>query len=136
MTDRYRRWVDGLPQRGLPEAASDAGIGSENVVFAAMRKRFSYGGPQAYAYLLFILIYFPCVGALSAITRELGKGFAALNVTYLTVLGWIVATLFFQIAVARELVWIAVAVGLLGLIYGVFRIVGWKAGISSTGESE
>ncbi|MCK4500195.1 ferrous iron transport protein B, partial [Candidatus Babeliales bacterium] len=72
-------------------------------VFATMRKYFSFGGPQAYAYLLFILIYFPCVAAFGAIIREIGTGLGILSVVYLTILGWIVATLFFQITVAHQL---------------------------------
>ena len=52
----------------------------------------------AYAYLIFILLYFPCIATIAAIKNETGSwrwaGFAAL---YTTVVAWIVSTLVYQI---------------------------------------
>ena len=64
-----------------------------------MVSRFGAQGEQAaFAYLLFILIYAPCVAALAAIHREIGMGWMLLAVSYLTGLAWLTATLYFQIA--------------------------------------
>ena len=93
-------------------------------VFATMRRHFSFGGPQAYAYLLFILIYFPCVAAFGAIIREIGTGLGILSVVYLTILGWIVATLFFQITVAHQPIWIIIPLLMIGAIYALFAVLG------------
>jgi ferrous iron transport protein B len=95
-------------------------------VFTTMRKYFSFGGPQAYAYLLFILIYFPCIAAFGAIIREIGKGLGILSMVYLTILGWIVATLFFQITVAHQLIWIIIPLLMMGGIYALFAVLGRK----------
>jgi ferrous iron transport protein B len=100
------------------------GAEADTAVFAAMRRYFSHGGPQAYAYLLFILIYFPCVSALGAILREIGPGYGWLSIAYLTVLAWIVATLYFQIALEQRLIWIIVPLAMLAGIYALFRAIG------------
>jgi len=99
-------------------------VEADTAVFAAMRRYFSHGGAQAYAYLLFILIYFPCVAALGAILREIGPGYGWLSIAYLTVLAWIVATLYYQITIGHSLLWIAVPLLMLAGIYGLFRLIG------------
>jgi hypothetical protein len=49
-------------------------------------------------------------------------------VAYLAVTSWSVATLFYQIAVAGDPLWIVVALVLLGLMAGVFWAIGrWAA---------
>ncbi|QHI68301.1 Fe(2+) transporter permease subunit FeoB [Tichowtungia aerotolerans] len=52
----------------------------------------------AIAYLLFILIYAPCVAAIAAVYRETSWKWAVFCVSYLTGLAWIAATLYYQIA--------------------------------------
>jgi ferrous iron transport protein B len=56
----------------------------------------------AVAYLLFILIYAPCVSAVAAIYRETNWKWALFAVVYLTGLAWTVAVLFYQAATFHE----------------------------------
>ncbi len=51
------------------------------------------------AYLLFILLYCPCVAVIGAIYQESDLKWTVFSVAYLTVLAWVVATLFYQLAV-------------------------------------
>ncbi len=110
-------------------AGEQEGLGGNEKIFSAMRSRFDHGPLQVYAYLLFVLVYFPCLGAFGTIVRELGKGYGLLNALYLTLLGWIIATLFYQITVGHQLIWIAVPLVLLGLIVGLFTYLGKTSGI-------
>ena len=52
----------------------------------------------AYAYLIFILLYFPCIATIAAIKNETGSwrwaGFAAV---YTTIVAWIASAIVFQI---------------------------------------
>jgi ferrous iron transport protein B len=82
-------------------------VGADAGVYDALRSNFTHGPLQAYAYLLFVLIYFPCVAALGAVIRELGRGYAWLLMGYLTAAAWSIATLFYQVTVVRNPVWIA-----------------------------
>ncbi len=95
-------------------------IGSDTGVFASLRSAFGNNPHAAYAYLLFILIYFPCIAALGAIIRETGTVYGILSVSYLTVLAWITATLYYQAASGGSILWIAVALGMLALTIGLF----------------
>ncbi|HNZ25847.1 MAG TPA: Fe(2+) transporter permease subunit FeoB [Spirochaetota bacterium] len=96
-------------------------IGTDKAIFGRMNKYFSKGGCQAYAYLLFVLLYFPCVAAFGAIVKETGWLFGLLNAGYLTLLAWITATLFYQITTGRQPLWIIVSILLIsGVIIGLY----------------
>jgi ferrous iron transport protein B len=114
---------------GLKEAtASETEIASANTIdiscFQSMRTYFSKGANQAFAFLLFILTYVPCIAAMSVALRELGKGYGLLLMVYLTVLGWSVATLYYQITLGHSGFWIAVSGGLLVAIGVLFTAIG------------
>jgi ferrous iron transport protein B len=64
---------------------------------AAMLAAFD-GKAGAFAYLLFVLIYMPCVAAVAAIQRETGWKWMSFSILYLTALAWGFATLFYQAA--------------------------------------
>lgn len=65
--------------------------------FTAMQHSFN-GQAGAFAYLLFILLYAPCVAATAAIYRETSAGWAAFTVVWTTGIAYITATLFYQTA--------------------------------------
>ena len=50
----------------------------------------------AYSFMLFILLYFPCIAALAAIKREAGWKWVAFEVVYTTAVAWIVSFIFYQ----------------------------------------
>lgn len=66
-------------------------------MFGAMAARFD-GQAGAFAYLLFILLYSPCVATIGAIRRESGPRWAAFVVAWSTSIAFISASLFYQIA--------------------------------------
>jgi ferrous iron transport protein B len=51
----------------------------------------------AYSFMLFILIYFPCVATLSAIRREAGTRWAVFAALYTTGLAWVVALAVYKV---------------------------------------
>ena len=65
--------------------------------FGQMSRRFD-GTTGAFAYLLFVLMYFPCVAATGAVFRETNLGWTVLVALWTTGLGYWVATMFYQIA--------------------------------------
>ena len=74
-------------------AAAEQGVSSGT--FGAMAARFD-GRIGAFAYLLFILLYLPCVATLGAITREAGRAWAGFVAVWTTGLAYLVATVFYQ----------------------------------------
>ena len=90
----------------------------------ALRDHFPKGFHQAFAYLLFILLYVPCVGATAVVFKEIGKFYGAVFVTYLTVLGWSVATIYHALMVSHSALWLAVGVGVILLMFVGFALYG------------
>ncbi len=76
-------------------AAEEQGVNSG--IFGAMVSRFD-GQVGAFAYLLFILLYFPCVATIGAISREAGFGWAMFVGAWTTGVAYTVATVFYQTA--------------------------------------
>jgi ferrous iron transport protein B len=84
--------------------------------FGAMLSRFG-SQAAAFAYLLFILMYFPCTAATAAIYREAGLRWAMFVAAWTTCMGYMSAVIFYQTATFNQhpipsLLWI---VGLLSL---------------------
>ena len=93
--------------------------------FAEMERRFQ-GKNNAFAYLLFILIYMPCVAVIATIYREIGIRWAIFSVLYLTLLAWIISTLYYQISIfslqpITSSVWIAVCLAASASFYGILK---------------
>lgn len=66
-------------------------------VFGAMVARFD-GQAGAFAYLLFVLLYSPCIATIGAIRREAGSAWAGFVTAWSTGIAFITASLFYQIA--------------------------------------
>ena len=94
-----------------------------------------FTGKQAYAFLLFILLYFPCVAAFGAMYRETGIKLAAFQSAYLTVFAWITATLFYQIAEGHSIVWIITASALMAALVYLLHLMG-KYNFANVREEE
>lgn len=72
--------------------------GDEEVDSANLAERLNITPLVAFGYMLFILIYFPCVATIAAIKQESGSWkWALFAATYTTVLAWIVSFVVFQI---------------------------------------
>ncbi len=52
----------------------------------------------AYSFMLFVLLYFPCIAALVAVRREAGTKWMLFEILYTTGVAWIISFLFYQIA--------------------------------------
>lgn len=95
LVDALGHWADPL---GLTDDQSET-LGDEvtSGTFGAMVERFD-GMAGAFAYLLFILLYFPCTAATAAIYQEAGGRWTAFVAAWTTGVAYGLATLFYQIA--------------------------------------
>ncbi|MDD4102082.1 MAG: ferrous iron transport protein B [Kiritimatiellae bacterium] len=101
----------GAQLRGaLRELAAAYGLsGNENAEAETARGglmeslRLNFGGRHAaFAYLLFVLIYSPCMAALAVLGREAGWRWMFFSVVYQTLLAWIAATVYYQTAMFSQ----------------------------------
>ncbi len=108
--------VDGLTKEDIKkgdEKAQQAAEAREVSVgtFGQMAQRF--GTDQAaFAYLLFVLLYFPCVSATAALYRETNLGWTVFAGCWTTGLAYIMAVGYYQVATAPQhilssLLWVA-----------------------------
>ncbi len=82
---------------GNPIAAS-AGDAAMNASALGVMSRHFDGKIGAVAYLLFVLLYFPCISATAALARESSKRWAFFSVAWTTGLAYVVAVVFYQAA--------------------------------------
>ncbi|MBQ3961096.1 MAG: ferrous iron transport protein B, partial [Muribaculaceae bacterium] len=52
----------------------------------------------AYSFMLFVLLYFPCIAALVAVRREAGTKWMLFEIFYTTAVAWLISFVFYQIA--------------------------------------
>ena len=101
-------------------------------IYANLRSYFHNGGHdgfnwQVFAFLVFILLYVPCLAAMGVVVREIGLGLGVLMATVQTILAWSIAVLIYQIPVGGSTGWIVTAVIVL-IGTGIFlKLFGMKA---------
>ncbi len=85
----------------------------------------------AFAYLLFILLYFPCVAAIAAVYRETNWQWTLFAGAWTTSLAYLAATLFYQVATfsrhpASSLAWLSIIAVVFGVTILLLRYIGQK----------
>ena len=101
-------------------------------VYGVMYQKFD-GKAGAYAYLLFILLYIPCVSTMAAIRQEASRKFMWFSILWSLLVAYSTAVSFYQVATfsahpQQTIAW------LLGFVLCVvLSIVVMKASVSSTG---
>ncbi len=131
LVDALGGWADPLGLDIGDLSDSEAAAEQQAVTtgtFGAMAARFD-GAAGAFAYLLFILLYSPCVAAIAAISRETSAGWAAFAALWTTGLGYLSATLFYQTAIfardpATSAAWIG---GMLSILIATVIGMRWWA---------
>jgi ferrous iron transport protein B len=103
-------------------AAISEEIGADTAVYTQIATYFTVY--SAFAYLLFVLMYFPCLAVIGAARQEMGGFYAGVMAIYSTMLAWAVATLFYQIAEGHNIFYVILSLLILGTIYGGLHLLG------------
>jgi ferrous iron transport protein B len=101
----------------------------EKSTFSAIREHF-HSRAAAMAYLLFILIYVPCVAVIATIYRETNMRWTIFAVSYLTGLAWTVATFFYQ----ASRIFISTRTAIPWLLFCICVIVAFVMGLKKVGR--
>ena len=102
--------------------AENQGVSTQ--LFGILQDKF-VNGFAAYAYLLFVLLYFPCVTVIATIAKETGKQWALFSASYSTGIAYLIATCFYQTVIFSQQplfasIWLAsCAVVLLAFYYSL-----------------
>ena len=109
---------------GVKEAIEESeGAGNEGA-YKTMQAHFNLGRFQVLAYLLFILLYVPCLAAMGTAFRELGRFYGTLMMVLQTVIGWSLSVLFFQVTCGHSTAWIFISVVLLAGVVVSLVLIG------------
>jgi len=100
-------------------------------IFGNLKSHF-VSGHAAFAYLIFILLYTPCVAAMGAYVREFGQKFAAFIATWTMLLAYASAALYYQVAhfashPVSSAIWVAVIAVMFMLTYIGMKKQGQKS---------
>jgi ferrous iron transport protein B len=125
--------ITGIFGKELVVGTLNTFYGADGADPAEMMRTAFDGQAGAYAYLLFVLIYAPCVAAIAAIQRETGWKWMTFSTLYLTALAWTMATLFYQLATfaahpAQSAGWVLGLLLALGLFGAGLKIASLKKG--------
>ncbi len=109
-------------------SASAEQQGVELGTYAAMQSRFD-GKTGAFSYLLFILLYMPCVAAIAAVYREAGRRWAMFVGFWTTGLAYLTATGFYQAATwnqhpVQSMTWLSMLILALICVISALWLVG------------
>ncbi|MGZ9034549.1 MAG: nucleoside recognition domain-containing protein, partial [Rhodospirillales bacterium] len=101
--------------------------------FTAMATRFD-GAAGAFAYLLLVLLYMPCVAATAAVYRETNVRWTLFVCAWTTLMGYSAAVLFYQAAtLSRDpwtsMLWILGMLSLLGSALAAMWLMGRREGL-------
>lgn len=131
-------WVSSF---GSPFKQADVdrvGMGTQSIMYTL------FGSIAAvFAYMIFILLYIPCVAAMGAVKREIGGRWMLFSVGWTTYLAYALATIFYQSATfsahpRTSLSWILGLLAGVAVIIGMMRYLGYrmdKADYSKSGLS-
>jgi len=129
-----RAWLASVPA-GVGEALASVWSGVRSPGFGLSgehgsttrdlsRLRTYFTPSAAYAYLLFVLLYLPCLAAFGAAWGELGRRYGSLLGVHLLAVAWSLSTLVYQLLEGHSVVLISVALAVLGLLYLLFATAG------------
>ncbi len=121
----------------IASAASEQDVKTNT--FSAMQHSFD-GKAGAFAYLLFILLYAPCVAATAAIYRETNAGWTFFVVFWTTGIAYMTATIFYQAMTYSQhpdysLAWISVLISVFLLVLAGLWLTGKNTFTKHGGES-
>ncbi|MBU1236532.1 MAG: Fe(2+) transporter permease subunit FeoB [Gammaproteobacteria bacterium] len=129
--DALGSWADPLGI-GVGDLSDQEAVAAEQDVsastFGAMAARFD-GGAGAFAYLLFILLYFPCTAAIAAVYQESGARWTFFVAAWTSGTAYGLSTITYQAATwaahpAASLAWIGACLGALAVAFVVLRRLG------------
>ncbi|MDP2170081.1 MAG: ferrous iron transport protein B [Rhodocyclaceae bacterium] len=133
--DALGSWADPLGI-AVGDLSDQEAVAEEQAVhtgtFGAMAARFD-GAAGAFAYLLFILLYFPCTAAIAAVYQESGTRWTLFVAGWTTGLAYGLATLWYQVAnFGRDPLIASIWIGIVGAMFATAFIAMRRYGEQSS----
>ncbi len=78
---------------GVAAQSADGGVCQDSALATTLRERHIFTPATAFGFMMFVLLYFPCIATIATLRREIGRGWAAFSVVNSILLAWLVAFL-------------------------------------------
>lgn len=109
----------------IPLGVGTGGEDWQHQVYGEMVRRF-HSTTAAYAYLLFVLLYIPCISTLAVVAKELNGKWMLLSFAWSNIVAYSVSVLFYQWATVNQhglqtLLWTAGIVGIWFIVIFMLR---------------
>ena len=80
---------------GVDAQRADGGVCQDDELALAttLRERHIFTPATAFGFMMFVLLYFPCVATIATLRRQIGRGWAAFSVVNSLLLAWLMAFL-------------------------------------------
>jgi len=116
-----------------PMIASTAGNGLSQSIYGIMYQHFD-GKVGAYAYMLFILLYIPCVSTMAVIRQEASRQLMWFSICWSLVVAYTVAVVFYQLATfsthpSQSTAWVLGMVLFMSLVVMLLRVAARQPGV-------
>lgn len=86
-------------------------LSEDNYAIIPKLQQYFVGGPtQAYAYLLAVLLYFPCVATFATLYKEIGLYYASVGAYNTLSVAWCTSVMFYQLTTEHNILYIGIAV--------------------------
>ena len=82
---------------GLP--AKEAIISTMGILYGGDAALSAFTPLTAFGFMLFVLLYFPCIATIATLRREAGKGWAIFTVVHSLLLAWVLSFVVYQIGI-------------------------------------
>ncbi|MBK1685864.1 Fe(2+) transporter permease subunit FeoB [Rhodoferax fermentans] len=137
LSEALGKWADPLGL-DIGDVSDQAAVAEEQEVsvatFGAMAARFD-GAAGAFAYLLFILLYFPCTAAIAVVYQESGTRWTLFVAAWTTGMAYGLSTIAYQAAIYERhpgvsLAWISGVLVVFAVVLAVMRYLGRDPGKS------
>ena len=80
-------------QGGVPEGQGGGNPDDDLALVTTLREQQVFTPATAFGFMMFVLLYFPCIATIATLRREIGRGWAAFSVVNSIALAWLVAFL-------------------------------------------
>lgn len=80
---------------GLP--AKEAIVSTIGILYHGNAALSAFTPLTAFGFMVFVLLYFPCVATIATLRREAGRGWAAFTIVHSLCLAWVMAFLIYQV---------------------------------------
>ena len=111
-----------------PITSNEASANMDSTAMGNMNEKFDSSPLAAFSYLLFVLLYIPCISTIGATVKESTRGWAILGIIWSTVIAYVSAVIVYQIGMLtstplKSSLYIIVSLISIGIVIYIMKLM-------------